>query len=233
MTRHMSYIAGRPYAPKAELFDRACAYWRTLPSDADARFDAEYVIDASKIAPQSHLGNEPAGCDRDRSAHSGSFAGSQLAAPAGDGGGAVPTWTSRREMRLKERRSIGCSSGSCTNGRLSDIREAARIVAGRKVAPNVRAWIVPRLGGHAARRRARRIGQDFLERGFRMAESRLLDVRRHQRRHRRRRASAPCPPQTATLSDARARMPEPTSQVQQWPPPRRSPDYIADPRKLG
>ena len=44
-----SYLAGRLYAPKGEMFDRACAYWRTLPSDADARFDIEYVIELRKL----------------------------------------------------------------------------------------------------------------------------------------------------------------------------------------
>jgi 3-isopropylmalate/(R)-2-methylmalate dehydratase large subunit len=159
------YLVDKPCSPDGEMFDRACAYWRTLPTDDDARFDIEHTIDVSKIAPQITWGTSP----QDVIA-----VDQRIPDPA-------------RETDLKRRHAMETALdymglrpgepiegtpidwvfvGSCTNGRLSDIREAARIVAGRKVAPNVRAWVVP--GSEAARRAAEREGLDkiFLGAGF-------------------------------------------------------------------
>ena len=160
-----SYLAGRAYAPHGELFDRACAHWRTLPSDADARFDVEHAIDASRFAPQITWGTSP----QDVIA-----VDQRIPDPAHE------TDPQRRQameaalayMGLKPGDAIEGTPvdwvfvGSCTNGRLSDIREAARVVAGRKVAPNVRAWVVP--GSEATQREAEREGLDkiFLSAGF-------------------------------------------------------------------
>ena len=159
------YFAGKPYAPEGELFDRACAYWRTLPTDDEACFDAEHTIDAAKIAPQITWGTSPQDVI------------------AVDQRIPDPVWETdpqRRQvmeaalayMGLKPGDAIEGTPvdwvfiGSCTNGRLSDIREAARVVAGRKVAPNVRAWVVP--GSEATQRAAEREGLDkiFLSAGF-------------------------------------------------------------------
>ena len=160
-----SYLAGRPYAPKGEMFDRACTYWRTLPSDADACFDTEHVIDASKIAPQVTWGTSP----QDVIA-----VDQRIPDPARE---SDPQRRQAMEaalsyMGLKPGDAIEGTPvnwvfvGSCTNGRLSDIREAARVAAGRKVAPNVRAWVVP--GSEATQRAAEREGLDkiLLSAGF-------------------------------------------------------------------
>jgi 3-isopropylmalate/(R)-2-methylmalate dehydratase large subunit len=159
------YLAGKPYASEGEMFDRACAYWRTLPTDDEARFDVEHTIDAAEIAPQITWGTSP----QDVIA-----VDQRIPDPARE------TDPQRRQvmetalayMGLKPGDAIEGTPvdwvfvGSCTNGRLSDIREAARVVAGRKVAPNVRAWIVP--GSEATQRAAEREGLDtvFLSAGF-------------------------------------------------------------------
>lgn len=133
------YLAGRRYAPQGEMFDRALAYWRVLPTDDGARFDAEHSIDAGKIAPQISWGTSPQDViaidgripDPSREADPQRRAAMEAAllymglAPGAAIEGTPIDWV---------------FIGSCTNGRLSDIREAARVVAGHKVAPNVRAW---------------------------------------------------------------------------------------------
>jgi 3-isopropylmalate/(R)-2-methylmalate dehydratase large subunit len=160
-----SYLAGRTYAPKGEMFDRACAHWRTLPSDDDARFDVEHAIDAATIAPQITWGTSP----QDVIA-----VDQRIPDPARE------TDPQRRQAMEAALAYMGLAPGaaiegtpvdwvfvgSCTNGRLSDIREAARVVAGRKVAPNVRAWVVP--GSESTQRAAEREGLDkiFLSAGF-------------------------------------------------------------------
>ena len=140
-------------------------YWRTLPSDADACFDTEHVIDASKIAPQVTWGTSP----QDVIA-----VDQRIPDPARE---SDPQRRQAMEaalsyMGLKPGDAIEGTPvnwvfvGSCTNGRLSDIREAARVAAGRKVAPNVRAWVVP--GSEATQRAAEREGLDkiLLSAGF-------------------------------------------------------------------
>jgi 3-isopropylmalate/(R)-2-methylmalate dehydratase large subunit len=163
------YVAGRPYAPQGALWDRALAHWRALPSDADAIFDAEHVIDASLIPPQITWGTSPqdvVGIDgtvpdparepdpRVRSAleaaidYMGLKAGAPLAGTPVD----------------------RVFIGSCANSRLSDLREAARYVAGRQVAPGVRAWVVP--GSEETRRAAEAedLHRVFLDAGFEWRE---------------------------------------------------------------
>jgi 3-isopropylmalate/(R)-2-methylmalate dehydratase large subunit len=147
------------------MFDRARAYWRTLPTDNEARFDVEHTIDAAKIAPQITWGTSP----QDVIA-----VDQRIPDPASE------TDLQRRQameaalsyMGLKPGEPIEGTPvdwvfvGSCTNGRLSDIREAARVVAGRRVAPHVRAWVVP--GSEATQRAAEREGLDgiLLNAGF-------------------------------------------------------------------
>ena len=164
------YLAGRPYAPQGEMFDRSLAYWRSLPTDDGARFDTEYSIDATKIAPQITWGTSP----QDVVA-----VDARIPDPAGE------TNPQRREAMAAALSYMGLTPGtaiagtpidwvfigSCTNGRLSDIRAAARVVAGRRIAPNVRAWVVP--GSEATRRAAEREGLDkiFLDAGFEWRKS--------------------------------------------------------------
>jgi 3-isopropylmalate/(R)-2-methylmalate dehydratase large subunit len=165
-----SYLAGRPYAPKDEMFDRAYAYWRTLPTDEEARFDVEHSIDAAKVAPQITWGTSPQDviaidqCIPDPSREADPQRRQAMEAALA-------------YMGLTPGEAIEGTPidwvfvGSCTNGRLSDIREAARVVAGRKVAPNVRAWVVP--GSESTQREAEREGLDkiFLSAGFEWRKS--------------------------------------------------------------
>ncbi len=160
-----SYLAGRTYAPEGEMFERARAYWQTLPSDDEALFDVEHAVDAAKIAPQVTWGTSP----QDVIA-----VDQRIPDPARE------TDPQRRQAMEAALSYMGLTPGeaiegtpidwvfvgSCTNGRLSDIREAARVVAGRKVAPHVRAWIVP--GSEATQQAAEREGLDkiFLSAGF-------------------------------------------------------------------
>jgi 3-isopropylmalate/(R)-2-methylmalate dehydratase large subunit len=151
------YVAGRPFAPTGTLFDRAVAAWRLLPSDDDAVFDVEHRIDVGSLAPQVTWGTNP---------------GQVIAID-----GAVPDPADepdperRREieaaldyMGLRPGASIAGTPidwvfiGSCANSRISDLRTAAAVVAGRRVASHVTAWVVP--GSEGVRREAEAEGLD-------------------------------------------------------------------------
>jgi 3-isopropylmalate/(R)-2-methylmalate dehydratase large subunit len=164
------YLAGRPYAPQNAMFERAVAHWRSLPTDDGARFDLEHTIDTEMIAPQVTWGTSP----QDVISVDG-----RIPDPARE---PDPQRRNAMELALSY---MGLTPGaaiegtpidwvfigSCTNGRLSDIREAARVVAGRRIAPNVRAWVVP--GSAATLRAAEREGLDkiFLSAGFEWRKS--------------------------------------------------------------
>jgi 3-isopropylmalate/(R)-2-methylmalate dehydratase large subunit len=163
------YLAGRRYAPKDALFDRAVSHWRTLTSDDDAVFDAEHSIDVAAIVPQITWGTSPqdviditgripdphneVNADRRKSMEA---ALNYMGLRPGDAIEGTPIdWV---------------FIGSCTNGRLSDLLEAAAVLNGRKVAQTVRAWVVP--GSEAVRRAAEREGlhRQFLDAGFEWRE---------------------------------------------------------------
>jgi 3-isopropylmalate/(R)-2-methylmalate dehydratase large subunit len=140
--RTYSYLRGRPFAPPGELFDRALTDWRQLRSDPDARFDLEIHLDASEVRPMITWGTNP-----------------QDALPIDSAVPDFPTLAGRLSlpayrrtleyMGLEPGRRIeglpidGAFIGACTNSRLSDLRRAAAILQGRKVAPGVRAICVP------------------------------------------------------------------------------------------
>jgi len=163
------YIRGRAYAPKGEMWDRAVAAWRQLPSDPDAVFDKEVVVDVGKIIPQVTWGISPEhviGVDG-RVPDPG-----QIADPAKR----AAIETALDYMGLKAGAPIMGTPvdwvfiGSCTNSRLSDLRAAAAVARGRKVAPGVRAWVVP--GSETVKRDAVAEGLDriFIEAGFEWRE---------------------------------------------------------------
>lgn len=163
------YLAGRPLAPKGEAWDRAVAHWTGLVSDADARFDVELSVDAAKVAPMVTWGSSP-----------------QQVVPLN---GAVPDFDpAGRDTREAHARALaymdltpgqpldglpitGAFIGSCTNSRLSDLRRAAAVLQGRKVAAGVRAICVP--GSTQVRLAAEAEGLDqvFLAAGFEWRES--------------------------------------------------------------
>jgi len=169
-----AYIAGRPRAPKAAAFEAAVAAWRTLNSDADAKFDAEIVLDAADIAPMVTWGTSPeqalpvTGQVPDPAAFTDADqrAGAERALAYMDLKPGTPL------TRLKVDRVF---IGSCTNGRIEDLRAAAAIAqialsSGRKVAAHVGAMVVP--GSGLVKHQAEEEGLDqvFLEAGFEWRE---------------------------------------------------------------
>jgi 3-isopropylmalate/(R)-2-methylmalate dehydratase large subunit len=163
------FIRGRRYAPRGSMWERAVAAWRQLPSDADAMFDREVTIDVNKIIPQITWGISPehvVGVD------------GHVPNPADitDPARRTAIETAIDYMGLKPGAPIMGTPvdwvfiGSCTNSRMSDLRAAAAIARGRKVAPNVRAWVVP--GSETVKREAVAEGLDklFTEAGFEWRE---------------------------------------------------------------
>jgi 3-isopropylmalate/(R)-2-methylmalate dehydratase large subunit len=160
-----AYVHGRPLAPSGALWDAALAHWRTLVSDADAAFDTEVVLDVAGLAPQVTWGTSPqwvtdiAGRVPDP-ASAPSEEVRQAMLRALDYMGLQPG-TPMAEIPLQ-----AVFIGSCTNGRIEDLREAAAVARGRKVAPGVRALVVA--GSGLVKRQAEAEGLDriFLEAGF-------------------------------------------------------------------
>jgi 3-isopropylmalate/(R)-2-methylmalate dehydratase large subunit len=163
------YLRGRPYAPEGEMWERAVAEWRKLPSDPDAVFDSEVVIDVEKIIPQVTWGISPehvVGVDG-RVPDPG-----EITDPARR----AAIETALDYMGLAAGAPIAGTPvdwvfiGSCTNSRLSDLRAAAEIARGRKVASGVRAWVVP--GSETVKRDAVAEGLDkiFTDAGFEWRE---------------------------------------------------------------
>lgn len=163
------YLKGRPMAPTGEMWDRAVADWRTLPTDADAVFDREVHIDVTKIAPQITWGTSPENVIAVDQA---------IPDPATlDDADKRDAWEASLDyMDLKANAPIAGTPvdwvfiGSCTNSRLSDLRAAAEIARGRKVAGRVTAWVVP--GSENVKRQAEAEGLNkvFLDAGFQWRE---------------------------------------------------------------
>ncbi|MCB9563231.1 MAG: 3-isopropylmalate dehydratase large subunit [Kofleriaceae bacterium] len=150
------YLAGRAYAPTGTAFDRAVARWRTLATDDGAAFDHVIRLDAAALAPMVTWGTTPAqACAVDGAVPRPEDAGGDDAAAAA---------RSLAYMRLEAGRPIAGQPvdvvfiGSCTNSRLGDLRAAARVLTGRKVAAGVRALVVP--GSHEVKRAAEAEGLD-------------------------------------------------------------------------
>ena len=163
------YLRGRPYAPQGEMWEQAVNAWRQLPSDPDAVFDKEVVIDVEKIIPQVTWGISPEhviGVD------------GRIPDPSaiGDPARRTAVETALEYMGLQPGAPIAGTPvdwvfiGSCTNSRLSDLRAAAEVARGRKVAAGVRAWVVP--GSETVKREAVAEGLDrlFIDAGFEWRE---------------------------------------------------------------
>jgi len=159
------WLAGRPFAQNEQAWDERVAQWRSLCSDEGAHFDQEVHIDASTIEPMVTWGNSP-----------------QDAAPIS---AQVPDPTTlaqaeQRESMAATLRYMGLTPGmaltdisvnhvfigSCTNGRIEDLRSAAQVIQGRHVAQGVQAWVVP--GSGLVRQQAEQEGlhRIFIEAGF-------------------------------------------------------------------
>lgn len=158
----IAWCAGRRAAPTGELWDAAVAWWRTLPSDPDAHFDKELRLDCSRLEPQISWGTDPS-----------QVIGITEAVPEPDS-----TKSGGKTQRALQYMGLAAGGsligvpvqrvfiGSCSNSRISDLRQAAALAKGRKVAPGVNAIIVP--GSLAVKQQAESEGLDliFKEAGF-------------------------------------------------------------------
>jgi len=163
------YLAGRPKAPKGAAWEMAIEYWKTLPSDAGATYDKEVVLRAADIAPLVTWGTSPEDvvpitASVPDPADASSDAKRQAMARSLDYMGLKPG--TRMQDVAVERVFIG----SCTNGRIEDLRAAAAVVEGRKVAGGVEAIIVPGSGLVKEQAEAEKLDQVFLDAGFQWRE---------------------------------------------------------------
>ncbi|GAA2242565.1 3-isopropylmalate dehydratase large subunit [Streptomyces amakusaensis] len=159
------YLEGRERSPRGRLWERALDHWRTLRSDEDADFDREVTVDVSAIAPQVSWGTNP-----------GQTTSVDAAVPD-PSGMADPAERNAAERALEymgltpgtAMRDIPIDIvfiGSCTNSRMEDLRAAAEVLRGRRIAPSVRALVVP--GSALVKRQAEAEGLDrvFTAAGF-------------------------------------------------------------------
>lgn len=164
------YLEGRPYAPKGKEWEAAMAEWQTLPSDPGAAYDRLVEIDASELAPYVTWGTNPGqavpitGRVPDPSEFADP-ADQKAAAKALEYMGLKPH-TAMQDIAVDR-----VFIGSCTNGRIEDLRAAANIVTGQRVAPTVKAMVVP--GSSAVKRQAEQEGLDriFRDAGFEWREA--------------------------------------------------------------
>jgi len=161
----LNYVKGKPRAPKGGIWEAASAYWKTLQSDADAKFDAEVTLDARDIVPMVTWGTSPE---------------QALPITANVPDPAKMTDEHKRQAAERALQYMGLTAnmpltevkvdhvfiGSCTNGRIEDLRAAAEIAKGKKVAAGVNAIVVP--GSGLVKEQAEEEGLDkvFLDAGF-------------------------------------------------------------------
>jgi 3-isopropylmalate/(R)-2-methylmalate dehydratase large subunit len=164
------YVMGRPKAPKAGAFEMAVEYWKTLRTDDGAKFDTEITLDAGDIPPMVTWGTSP----EDVVPITG-------AVPSADG----ETDEGRRTKMLRSLEYMGLEAGtpmneikidtmfigSCTNSRIEDLRAAAAIAEGRKVADHVQALVVPGSGLIKEMAEAEGLDKIFTEAGFQWREA--------------------------------------------------------------
>ena len=150
-----AFLKGRRFVPSGAAFDRAVSWWRAVASDPDARYDDRVVLGAASVEPTVTWGINP-----------GQSVGihEPIAADADDE--ALTFMGFERGRRVEGTRIDVAFIGSCTNGRISDLEEAAKIVKGRHVAPHVKALVVP--GSQAVSRAAEAKGlpEIFTSAGF-------------------------------------------------------------------
>jgi 3-isopropylmalate/(R)-2-methylmalate dehydratase large subunit len=164
-----AYLKGRPHAPKGAAWEAAVAYWKTLPSDPGARYDTEVTLDAKDIVPQVTWGTSP----QDVLPITGIVPNP---ADEKDDGKRAAIERSLAYMGLKPGTKLADVKvdrvfiGSCTNARIEDLRAAAKIAEGKKVAGHVKAMVVP--GSGLVKHQAEEEGLDkiFVAAGFEWRE---------------------------------------------------------------
>jgi 3-isopropylmalate/(R)-2-methylmalate dehydratase large subunit len=158
------YLHGRPYAPTGADWDEALSFWRSVASGEGASFDDEVRLDASSIEPMVTWGTNP-GQGIGVSANMPRL--SELPPERRDGARAAYEHMAFSEGdRIAGKKIDVAFIGSCTNGRISDLREAAAVAKGRKVAKGVRALVVPGSMRVAAQAREEGLDEVFREAGF-------------------------------------------------------------------
>lgn len=166
----IAFLKDRPYAPKGRLWDRAVNHWRTLKSDDDAAFDAQTFVDVSELEPQVSWGTSP----EHTCAVTGTVPDPSL----------EPDLDRRRRLekslqymalkpgtKIEEIKIDRVFIGSCTNGRLEDLRAAAALVKDQRVSDNVSAMVVPGSAHTRQAAEAEGLDQIFLDAGFEWREA--------------------------------------------------------------
>jgi 3-isopropylmalate/(R)-2-methylmalate dehydratase large subunit len=164
-----AYLKDRPKAPKGDAWDAAVRYWETLLSDEDAFFDTELRLDAASLPPIVTWGTSP----EDVISVAGAVPDPDLIPQENK---RLSKWRALEDMGLKPGTKITdirldrVFIGSCTNGRIEDLREVAKVAKGRKVASHVNAMVVP--GSGLVKEQAESEGLDkvFIEAGFEWRE---------------------------------------------------------------
>lgn len=159
----INYVKGRPFSPKGELWDKAIAYWKTLFSDADAKFDSIVSLDGNSIVPQITWGTSPEmGIDVGEAIP---IAGKEEIENALEYMG-LTNGGSLSDYKLDK-----IFIGSCTNSRIEDLRTAAEIVKGHKVADTIKiAMVVPGSGEVKNKAESEGLDKIFMEAGFEWRE---------------------------------------------------------------
>ena len=166
----INYVRGRPYAPAGEAFDQAVAYWRTLASDNDAVYDKVVTMHAGDVEPMVTWGTSP-------EAVVGITGRVPDPAAVDDAAKRVDMQRMLNYMALAPGQALAglpidvVFIGSCTNGRLEDIRAAAGIVADHHVSPGVRAMVVPGSGLVKLAAEAEGLDRVFIDAGFEWREA--------------------------------------------------------------
>ncbi len=150
-----NYIKGRPYAPKNENWEKAIKYWKNLPSDIGAKYDKEVTINADSIEPQVTWGTSP----QDVASINGSIPDPEKIKDINRKNAIIRSLEYmglKPNQKIKDIKIDRVFIGSCTNGRIEDLREVAKVVKGKKVSVN--SMIVP--GSGLVKQQAEKEGLD-------------------------------------------------------------------------
>ena len=158
------YVAGRPHAPPGEAFAKAVEYWRTLPSDPGATYDKSITIDADALEPMVTYGTNP-GLGMGISEVIPSPADAATDSESRTLDKALDYMDLQPGVQLAGHKVDTVFIGSCTNGRISDLRQAAALLKGNKVAPGIRVMVVPGSQQVKAQAEAEGIADIFREAG--------------------------------------------------------------------